>query len=181
MNLVSRRPGRRVIAAAALACAAVLVPTVALASSGSGRAAPQVAQCSASNTYVWFADAQNGATGHLYYPIEFTNLGSRACYLYGFPGVQGLTATLKPIGPAAGPVKIGHGRVTVGKDQTVHATLEITNYGFIPGCKQVTGVGLGVYPPNQKQRQYVMNFTFPACKNKAYLQVFPVQSGIGVP
>ena len=45
----------------------------------------------------------------------------------------------------------------------------------------VTGAALGVYPPNQKQRQYVSNFTFPACKNKGYLQVFPVQPGIGVP
>jgi Protein of unknown function (DUF4232) len=181
MKLLSRRPGRRVIAAAALAGAAILVPTVALASAGGGRAAPQVAQCTARNTYVWFADAQNGATGHLYYPVEFTNLGSRACYLYGFPGVQGLTGALKGIGPAASRVSIAHARVTVGKNQTVHATLEITNYGFIPGCKQVTGAGLGVYPPNQKQRQYVTNFTFPACKNKAYLRVYPVQPGIGVP
>jgi hypothetical protein len=177
-----RRPGRRIIAAAALACAAVLVPTVALASAGSGRAAPQaVPQCTSGSTYVWFADAQNGATGHLYYPVEFTNIGSHACYLYGFPGVQGLTSTLKGIGPAAGRAKVTPHRVTVGRNQTVHATLSIVNYGFIAGCTQVTGAGLGVYPPNQKLRQYVMNFTFPACKNKAYLQIYPVTPGIGVP
>jgi hypothetical protein len=184
MKLLSRRPGPRIVAAAgALACAAVLVPTVALASAGGGRAAPQVAECNFGDTYVWLADAQNGATGHLYYPLEFTNTGSRACYLYGFPGVQGLTTTsFKGIGPAASrDTYIARHRVTVGKDQTVHALLDITNQGFIPGCKQVTGAVLGVYPPNQRERQYVMNFTFPACKNKAYLQVFPVQPGIGVP
>jgi hypothetical protein len=186
MKLPRRRPGPRIIAAAAaLACAAVLVPTVALASAGNGRAAGQaVPQCTSDNTLVWLADAQSGATGHLYYPLEFTNVGSRACYLYGFPGVQGLTATypFKGIGPAASrDTYIARHRVTVGKNQTVHALLDITNYGFIPGCKQVTGGGLGVYPPNQKLRQYVFNFTFPACKNKAYLQVFPVQPGIGVP
>jgi hypothetical protein len=183
MRFLRRRPPVRIIAAAAIAAAAVLVPTVALASAGGGRAAPQAAQCNAGDTYVWLADAQDAATGHLFYPVEFTNIGSRACYLYGFPGVQGLTGTFpfQGIGPAAQRATFTPHRVTIGKNQTAYALLEITNYGFIPGCKQVTGAGLGVYPPGQKQRQYVMNFTFPACTNKAYLQVYPVQPGIGVP
>src|SRR5579871_6870941 len=30
---------------------------------------------------------QNGAAGTLYYPVDFTNVSSAACTLYGYPGV----------------------------------------------------------------------------------------------
>ena len=177
------RPGRRmlIIAAAALACtAAALLPIMAQASPAS-RAAPQVARCTASNTYVWFALSPSGAAGTIYYPIEFTNLGSRTCWLSGYPRVFGTTKSGTTFGPAAGRLTLPVGRITLRKNQTAHALLGIVEPGIIAGCHAVTGGGLAVYPPGQAHRQLVGSFYFSGCRNKVYMHVGPVQPGIGVP
>jgi hypothetical protein len=174
------RMRRRALGAAAaiLVCGAIAAPAVALAAPSAPQATPQ---CTASQTYVWFGDAPNGAAGTIYYPVEFTNLGRHACYLYGYPGVSGLTSSGRRIGPAAGRVGAPRHRVTIGHNQTAHALLGIVEAGIIAGCHPATGAGLGVYPPNQRAEQQIGNFTFPACKSKVYLHVYPVQAGIGVP
>jgi len=182
MNLIKRRPGRRAIAATAVAGLALLAPAVAWGATA-GHAAPRaagVAKCANFTTYVWLADAPNAAGPVEGYPIEFTNLGSHACWLAGYPGVQGVTASGHAIGPAARRYSGTAQRVTIKPDQTAHAELLITIKGFIT-CHNANGAGLGVYPPNQTERQFVYNFTFAACTNKAYLSVLPVQAGIGVP
>jgi hypothetical protein len=130
---------------------------------------------------VWLADAPNGATGHTAYPIEFTNTGSRTCWLDGYPGVQGATASGRALGPAARRIGTARRKIMIKPDQTASALLIITDRGFISGCKNATGAALGVYPPGQRLRQFVFNFTFPVCTNKVYLSVLPVRSGIGVP
>jgi hypothetical protein len=182
MNLMQRRPGWRAITAAAVTSLAVLVPAAALAATG-GQAAPRaaaVARCASSATYVWLADAPNGAGPVDGYPIEFTNTGTHSCWLAGFPGVAGITASGHTIGPAAKRYGVTAHRVTIKPGQTAHAELLITIKGFIT-CHNATGAGLAVYAPNQTQRQFVYNFTFAACTNKGYLSVLPVQAGIGVP
>lgn len=184
MKFLNRRPGWRLMAgaAAAVACCAAVVPAVAEASSAAP-AAPQVAQCTGGNTYVWLALAPNGAAGTIYYPIEFTNLGAHACWLYGYPGVSAVTSKGGRVGPPAGrfgqPPK-PH-KVTLGHNQTAHALLGIIENGIIGGCHAATGGGLSVYPPGQTEKQGIFNFTFPVCKNKVYMHVYPVQAGIGVP
>jgi uncharacterized protein DUF4232 len=183
MNHMPRRPGWRAGAAAAFAGLVLVAPAVAWAATGAsaGTRAPQVSQCGEFSTYVWLADAPDGATGHTAYPIEFTNTGSRTCWLDGYPGVQGATASAHALGPAAGRIGAPRHKIMIKPDQTASALLIITNRGFISGCKNATGAALGVYPPNQRQRQFVFNFTFPVCKNKAYMAIMPVTSGIGVP
>jgi hypothetical protein len=181
MKLPSRRPGWRITAAAAaVACSAILVPTVALASS-SAPARPATPQCTSGDTFVWLALVNNGAAGHVADPVEFTNVSNHPCWLFGFPGVSGVNGSLKQIGPAAVREPVKPHKVTLQKGQTAHALLVITNTGFIGGCKKANGVGLKVFPPNQTQKQFVFNFLFSGCKNKKYLQVFPVTPGIGVP
>jgi hypothetical protein len=180
MKRLPSRPGLRIFAAAAVACSAIALPAVALASAGAP-SRPVVAQCKAGNIFVWLGLVNNGATGHVADPVEFTNVGSHACWLFGFPGVSAVTGSLKQIGPAAARVPVAPHKVTVQKGQTAHALLIITNTAFIPGCKQARGVGLKVFPPNQTQKQFVFNFLVSGCKNKKYLQVFPVTPGIGVP
>ncbi|HXW47640.1 MAG TPA: DUF4232 domain-containing protein [Streptosporangiaceae bacterium] len=178
------RPGMRVrvlvIAAAALACsAAALLPTIAQAR----QASPQVARCSASNTDVWFAISPSGAAGTIYYPVEFTNLGSHTCWLSGYPRVFGTTKSGTSFGAAAGRLTMPVRRIVLRKNQTAHALLGIVEPGIIPGCHAVTGGGLAVYPPGQAHKQLVGSFYFPGCRNKkaVYLHVGPVQAGIGVP
>jgi len=177
------RPGRRmlIIAAAALACtAAALLPIMAQASPAS-RAAPQVARCTASNTYVWFALSPSGAAGTIYYPIEFTNLGSRTCWLSGFPRVWGISKSGRKLGPEAGRLIMTPRRVLLRHNQTVHALVGIVEPGIIAGCHAVTAAGFAVYPPGQVHKQLIEDFSFSACSNKVYMHVLPVQAGIGVP
>jgi Protein of unknown function (DUF4232) len=165
-------------AAAVVAAGAIVLPAVAQASPARPEA---VRQCSAAETYVWLALAPNGAAGTIYYPVEFTNMGSRACWLYGYPGVSGLTSRGRRVGPAAGRFTSTPRRVTIGASQTVHALLGIVEDGVIAGCRAVTAAGLGVYPPGQRSQQQIGDFSFPACSNKVYMHVYPVQPGIGVP
>jgi hypothetical protein len=178
MKLTSR--GKAIVAAAAIACSAALVPAVALASSAAPQA-PQVSKCSLGSILDWIADAPNGAAGTLYFPVEFTNVGPHACWLDGYPKVTGITATIKPIGPAAGHFGATAHKVVIGHNQTAHALLGIVSDGVIAGCHAATGAGLAITPPGVNDRQFVFNFSFPACKNKLYMHLFPVQPGIGVP
>ncbi|HUB39579.1 MAG TPA: DUF4232 domain-containing protein [Streptosporangiaceae bacterium] len=168
----------RLAAAAAVACLAAGVPAVATASSS----APATPRCNGSDTYVWFALSPNGAAGTIYYPVEFTNVGSKACTLTGYPGVSAVSKSARQIGLAATRVKsVTVHTVTVKPHQTVHAVLGVVEPGLITGCHDAAADGLKVYPPNEKSRMLVLNFSFTACKNKPFLRVYPVTQGIGVP
>lgn len=179
MNLSSRAV-RRIATAAAVACAAIVLPAAALASSSSP-SHPATPRCTAAHTYVWLALSPNGALGTTYYPIEFSNIGSTKCVLYGYPGVSGLSKYRHQLGKPAGRITLSHHNVTLRPGQTAHAFLAIVTNGAIAGCHNATGAALKVYPPNQKGAQYVENFTFPACTNKVYMHVLPMMAGIGVP
>jgi hypothetical protein len=176
------RPGRRAlaVAAAALACSAALLPTMAQAAPDS-HASPQAARCTAANTYVWFALSPSGAAGTIYYPIEFTNLGSRTCWISGYPRVYGMRASGARFGPAAGRLTTPVRRIMLRRHQTAHALLGIVEPGIIAGCHAVAGAGLIVYPPGQSHSQTVGSFTFSGCSNRVYMHVFAVAAGVGVP
>ncbi len=181
---ISRRPNLRVLTVAVVACVGILLPTVALASSD-GHPAASAPECTSADTYVWLALAQSGAAGSLYYPVEFTDVGSHACWLAGYPGVSAVNTKGRQVGPAASRIGTAPRRVTLKPDQTAHAMLGFTETGLIGGCHVATvsglGAGLKVYPPNQRQPQYVPDFSFQACTNVVYLHVYPVTPGIGVP
>jgi hypothetical protein len=181
MNLtISRLAGRgRVIATTAIACAAIGAPAVALAAS-SAHSGPAVKACRASQTYVWFALAPNGAAGTIYYPIEFTNTGA-PCTLRGFPGVAAVGKTGHQLGKPAGRFSMAVHTVTLKHNQTAHALVGIEEASIIGGCHLATGDGLQVFPPNQKQKQVTGAFVFAACTNRVFMHVYPVQPGIGVP
>ncbi|MGO8960415.1 MAG: DUF4232 domain-containing protein [Streptosporangiaceae bacterium] len=174
------RAARRIAAAVVIACAAVGLPAVALAAAGSP-SHPAVPRCTDANTLVWLALAPNGAAGTIYYPVEFTNVGSANCVLFGYPGVSAVTKSAAQLGPAAGRYPATRHNVTLKPGQTAHALLGIVDAGVIAHCNQATGAGLKVYPPNQRGFQFVFSFTFPACKNKVFMRVYPVTPGIGVP
>jgi Protein of unknown function (DUF4232) len=173
---VSRR--LRLVVAAIIACLAIGAPVVALASS-SAQATPR---CNASDTYVWFALSPNGTAGAIYYPVEFTNVSSKACTLTGFPVVAAVTKSAHQIGLAATRATgVTAHTVTVKPHQTVHAMLAIVPPCFIAGCRNGAADGLKVYPPKQKRKQLVLSFSVTACKNKPFMQIYPVTAGIGVP
>ena len=95
--------------------------------------------------------APSGAAGSVYYAIEFTNTGSSACTLYGYPGVA-LAAT--DGGPAVGALAVrapGAAKVlvTLAPGATAHAVLQVEQTASYPApvCKPVRTQWLAVYPP----------------------------------
>lgn len=116
----------------------------------------------------------NGAAGSIYYPLEFTNTGSAACTMYGYPGVAFVTKTG---GTAAGGTVLGQPAfrnaaftpklVTLTPGATAHASLQVQaaqNYP-VATCKPVTGHWLQVYPPESKAAEY-LRFSAVTCAGK---------------
>jgi Protein of unknown function (DUF4232) len=125
------------------------------------------------------------AAGSSYYPIQFANVSSASCTLYGYPGVTFVTAQGgRQIGPAAtrNPA-VARQLVTLPPGQTVHAELQVINAENYPPayCGLVTAHWLKIYPPDQTGPAYV-SFTAQACsKPKQILTVETVQPGTAGP
>ncbi len=153
----SASAARALIAAAVLACPAVLVtacgtssapgaapaaaatPTVSPgtaspASSPTAAAAPAQAgsapACATSALKVTVPAGSGGvAAGSSYYPIRFANVSGASCTLYGYPGVSFVTAQGRSqIGPAATRnPAVARQLVTLSPGQTVHAELQVVD------------------------------------------------------
>jgi hypothetical protein len=196
MDLVNRRG---IVVAIAVACAAVMIPTIALAAgevtgAPHGQATPTVTaskpvqpngppKCKSSNLEVWLGLNPDGAAaGTTFYPIEFTNDGFRThtCWLAGSPAVFAINSTGKRIGPVV--TASAKGKMIILKaGQTAFARLGIVDAGVISGCTAATGAGLKVTPPGQVASQPILSFTFSVCKNKPFMHVMKLQFGVGIP
>ena len=179
MHLHASSATRRILAAAAVTCAAALAPAVALAAPGhhAGGARTAIPACTTSGLDVWLDTNGSSALGHTGYQLQFTNLSGSTCTLFGYPGVSAVTLTGTQIGSAADRSGITPQTVTLANGASTHALVEITNTGlFQPSlCHQVTAAGLKVYPPNQTQSRTVP-FPFKACSKVGtlYLTISPV-------
>jgi Protein of unknown function (DUF4232) len=142
-------------------------------SAGSSEAATGSGECPADDLKLTIGPG-NGAAGSIYYPLEFTNTGSAACTMYGYPGVAFVT---KAGGTAAGGTVLGEPafrnaafapkQVTLAPGATAHASLQVQaaqNYP-VATCKPVTGHWLQVYPPGSRVAEYV-RFTAVTCAGK---------------
>lgn len=150
---------RRLVAAASLTGAAILLPACALASSPSsstpkaGTASTSSAKtgtakngstadgstantsasvhaCTPSQLTVWLGVPGSAAAGSVEYPVEISNISQHTCYLYGYPGVSATKAGGGQLGSAA--ARIPHlqvGTVTIAPGQTAHADVQITDVG----------------------------------------------------
>jgi hypothetical protein len=203
----SHRNLRRMIAAAALGGAALLITACGSSGSQAGAAAPTVtvtvtpgppatptatptasptptgpAPCATSALRA-SAGTGNGAAGSTYYPLEFTNVSGSACTLFGYPGVSFATG---PGGsligrPATRNPAVASTLITIPAGSTAHATLQVTDALNYPSsrCHKVTAHWLKIYPPNQTAPLY-LSFTAPACSKPAHvLGIQAVQSGNG--
>jgi Domain of unknown function (DUF4232) len=183
MHLPARIPRWPVGLAVTVACAAALIPATLGATSASARtAAAATPTCSTADLSVWVnADQESGAAGTLAYPLEFTNIGKKACTLRGYPGVSATNAMGKQLGNAAARSTLyAPSTVTVGAGGTVHAVLfyaavEVST----SGCKPVAASFLKVYPPNQKTARTGF-FSLPVCTltGHVYLRVTVVRPGV---
>jgi hypothetical protein len=130
------------VAAALLAMAVIAAPAA--------TAAPVAKPCSPANLVVWAGPQAGGGTaGGFGYEIKFTNLGTGACTLAGFPGVSAVNLKGKRIGAAAthgaGKVK----QIVLSPDQSALATLQIADALNFPKakCAPTMAAGLRVALP----------------------------------
>ena len=104
------RAARRGLAALALTCAAVVIPTAALAASGSpakpalaARAAAALTpRCGTGALTAWLGIPGDGYAGGVNYQLELSNTSAHTCTLYGYPGVSALGPGGHQLGSAAG-------------------------------------------------------------------------------
>lgn len=108
--------------------------------------------------------APEGYAGGTYVEINFTNAGSAACTLYGYPGVSLVTGPpYAQVGLAAerdttSPVKL----VTLAPGAVATALLQIVDAQNYPSstCSPVQATNLKVYPPNQTAPVYLSDTSY---------------------
>lgn len=185
MNPIS--PTQRRIAAAAITCAAILMPAAALAAPGqpAAPAASAAPRCATSDLTVWLGVPGSGAAGTTAFQLELSNTSPRTCTLSGFPGVSAVGLGGQQLGsPATRDHFDPSGPVTLRRGATAHVFLLITDVAFFPAsaCHPANAIGLRVFPPNDSAAT-VVSFPFRACKKKGpkFLTVRTTVTGTGIP
>jgi hypothetical protein len=187
-------PLRRAVAATAIAGAAILLPAVALASSAgttastastastAATASAAVHRCLRSELTGWLGIPAGQTAGSTYYELQISNISSRTCTLYGYPGVSAARGTTQLGSPADRNPEHPSRLLTLAPGSTVHAILRITDVGALPGCKIASADLLRVYAPNDFGSMTVP-LSFQACANKGpiFLHVTTTVAGAGIP
>ena len=164
------------------------VAGVALRSSSTATAqtpAVTTPRCTTQSLEVWIGIGGGGAgAGNTVYPLEFTNVTSHACHLYGFPGVSAEAAGHQAGSAAQRDNTTPPQTVTLAAGATAHARLTITDVSAFPpaSCRPVTANGLTVYPPGAFTAANIP-YRFAACSatGPRFLSVRVVQPRVGVP
>jgi hypothetical protein len=181
---------RRLVAVAAAAAAALTISSAAYAATSSGSAhttAAAIPRCSGGlGTGAWVAiDQGNGALGTIYYPLEFTNLSGRTCYLYGYPGVSAVSGSGQQLGSPAPWGSLRGARVVIlAPGATAHTILAYHDAAVStePGCDPVyTTALLRVYLPGQYLATDA-EFDLEACSHKGpiFMNIIePIRAGVG--
>jgi hypothetical protein len=163
---------------------------VASAASASGaqaaaHTAAQAAACTTAQLDIWYGEPAGAAAGSTYIPLEFSNTGTTACTLDGFPGVSAVNADGAQIGSSATwNHVIEPSAVVLAPGGTAHLilqTVDVANYSP-PACDPTPATGLRIYPPNQTG-SVVLRIPFEACAKTGanFLGVDPVSAGVGIP
>jgi hypothetical protein len=126
------------------------------------------------------------AAGHLvrwhdYRTLDFTNITSTSCTLYGYPGVSFVAAIGgNQIGAAASRSPASKLLVVLAPGKKAHAVLDLLDVLNFPAskCAATDAHWIKVYPPNQFSASYVA-WTAKVCSkpNTVYLSVAPVRHG----
>ena len=95
----------------------------------------------------------NGAAGTIYHPLVFTNIGTRACTLRGYPGVSSVSGPHgHQVGAAAARDPFAFTRVRLrahgGTASAVYGQVDTGVYDRAR-CRPVRARGLRVYAPGQ--------------------------------
>jgi len=178
---ISARASRRLAFGLGLACAAVLLPTAALAASGgpSAASAAPTTRCLNTQTRVWVGQPGDGTTGPTFFQLEFSNIGHSPCTFFGYPGISMLNShgqVGKPASRAPSAIPL----ITLQPGQTVHVVLGAGIAADYCGRHAVSTQWLKVYPPNQFNSQPVP-FPWQGCAGKVTMSTDAVHPGTGIP
>jgi hypothetical protein len=124
---------------------------------------------------------EGAAAGHFYRTLDFTNITSTSCTLYGYPGVSFVAAIGgNQIGAAASRSPASKLLVVLAPGQKAHAVLDLLDVLNFPAskCAATDAHWIKVYPPNQFSASYVA-WTAKVCSKPStvYLSVAPVRHG----
>ena len=166
--MVKVRNIQRGAAVLVLAGAATAISLTATAASPTTTPRASVPSCRNGQLVNWLDTASNGAAGTTYYWLQFTNVSSHRCELYGYPGVSAVNRSGRQIGAAAERNASSVRTVMLAAGETARASLGIVvTANFPPStCRSVTADGLRVYAPNLTASD-VIPFPFPTCSRKA--------------
>ncbi len=157
--------------------------------------------CVTSGLYAWLGLGATGSAqptdngnripaGGITYTLEFTNVSSRACSLYGYPEVSayaGTSAVGTQIGSAAvRDTSVRPQTVTLEPGATAHAVLRVGTGQFqTTACDQVTAPELRVMLPGQGMRAQpaYVPIHVPACAKMGpeFLTVQAIRPYPGIP
>jgi hypothetical protein len=125
-----------------------------------------------------------GAAGSVYQVIDFTNIGTASCSLYGYPGIALAGGSpVTQIGAAASrSPQAGPALVTLKPGAVANTLLRITQAQNYPTskCSPMASTYLQIYPPNQTTPIY-LGYKSTGCSATGVnlLTVGVVQSGAG--
>ncbi len=143
---------------------------------------PAVAPCATRDLQVTVG-ARQGAAGSTFVALDFTNIGTAACTIFGYPGVS--LAGGEPVGrigrAAAESTANPRQLVTLAPRAVGNALMRIVNAAnYQPSeCGPVPTSFLQIYPPNQTTPVYI-GFKATACsKPVRLLTVGVVRPGTG--
>lgn len=170
-------------APASTATAAAGSPAAASPSSGStttGSSAP--AACPTRSLSVK-AGLSQGAAGSIYQVLDFTNISTASCTLYGFPGVSlAAGSPVKQIGLAAAEDHSSPRQlITLAPSAVANALLRIVQAANFPPsrCDLKNATYLQIYPPNQTTPVYLKYKAQACAKPVRTLTVSVVKTGSG--
>ena len=125
-----------------------------------------------------------GAAGSVYQVIDFTNIGTASCSLYGYPGIAlagGSPVTQIGMAASRSP-QAGPALVTLKPGAVANTLLRITEAQNYPTskCSPMASTYLQIYPPNQTTPIY-LGYKSTGCSATGVnlLTVSVVQSGAG--
>jgi uncharacterized protein DUF4232 len=124
---------------------------------------------------------EGAAAGHFYRTLDFTNISSASCTLYGYPGISFVAAIGgKQIGAAASRSPATKRLIVLAPGKEAHARLDLLDVlNFPPSeCAASDAHWMKVYPPNQFSASYV-RWTAKVCSKPkpVYMFVAPVRLG----
>ncbi len=150
------------------------------APAATGSSAAAAPACPTSSLRVKIS-SPNGYAGGTDQNIDFTNIGSTSCTLYGYPGVSLVS------GPPSTQIGLAAKRSTttpvtlvmLAPGATGHAVLQIVDaLNFPPAsCSPTKATYLRIYPPNQKASIDVPSAAQGCAKPTQILYVSPVTPG----